>query len=218
MKIVIVGGGKSGFYIAKTMLSKDYEVNLIEKNKARCVYLADHLDAEVICGDGTEIEVLASAINGKVDCFIAATGTDQDNLVAAQLAKRKFQVKKVIISANDPGNLEALRRLGMTNIVSNTEIVTKLIEHEMDSASGKLIASLNKGKAYISEFKVSPKAKVVERSLKDVDMPKNSLVISIIRDERLIVPQGDTFFCVGDEVVVICAGEGAGRKLDKIFN
>ena len=217
MKIVIVGGGKLGFYIAKTMLNRDYEVNLIEKDKSRCVYLADHLDAEVICGDGTEIEILASSINGKVDCFIAATGSDQDNLVAAQLAKKKFQVKKVIVSANDPGNLEALRRLGITNIVSNTEIVTRLIEHEMDTAGGKLVASLNKGKASINEFKVSSKAKILGKSLKDLQMPQTSLVVSIIREGDFIIPQGDTFFHSGDEVVIICSGEGACKKLAKLF-
>lgn len=217
MKIVIVGGGKLGFYIAKTMLSKDYEVRLIEKDKARCIQLANLLDAEVICADGTEIEILASSINGKVDCFIAATGADQDNLVAAQLAKKKFQVKKVIISANDPGNLEALKRLGMTNIVSNTEIVTKLIEQEMDSASGKLVASLNKGRAAICEFRVSLKSKLLGKSLKEIEMPKNSLVVSILRDEELIIPQGDTIFSVGDEVIIICSGEGSGSKLSKLF-
>lgn len=217
MKIVIVGGGKLGFYIAKTMLSKDHEVRLIEKSKSRCIQLANLLDAEVICADGTEIETLASSINGKVDCFIAATGADQDNLVAAQLAKKKFQVKKVIISANDPGNLEALKRLGMTNIVSNTEIVTKLIEQEMDNASGKLIASLNKGRASICEFKVSSKSKLLGKSLKNVEMPKNSLVVSIVRDEELIIPQGDTVFSAGDEVITICSGEGSGNKLSKLF-
>lgn len=217
MKIVIVGGGKLGFYIAKTMLSKDHEVRLIEKSKSRCIQLANLLDAEVICADGTEIEALASSINGKVDCFIAATGADQDNLVAAQLAKKKFQVKKVIISANDPGNLEALKRLGMTNIVSNTEIVTKLIEQEMDNASGKLIASLNKGRASICEFKVSSKSKLLGKSLKNVEMPKNSLVVSIVRDEELIIPQGDTVFSAGDEVITICSGEGSGNKLSKLF-
>lgn len=217
MKIVIVGGGKLGFYIAKTMLSKDCEVRLIEKNKARCIHLANLLDAEIICADGTEIEVLANSINGKVDCFIAATGADQDNLVAAQLAKKRFQVKKVIISANDPGNLEALRRLGMTNIVSNTEIVTKLIEQEIDSASGKLVASLNKGRVPICEFKVSTKSKLLGKPLKNIDIPKNSLVVSIVRDDELIIPQGDTVFSAGDEVIVICSGEGSSKKISKLF-
>ena len=217
MKIVIVGGGKLGFHIAKTMLAKDYEVNLIEKNKEKCIHLADCLDAEVICGDGTEIEVLANSINEKVDYFIAATDSDQDNLVAAQLAKKKFQVKKVIVSANDPGNLEALRRLGITNLVSNTEIVTKLIEQEMDNASGKLIASLNKGKANICEFKVTSKSKFLGKPLKSLNLPETFLVVSIIREDKLIIPGGDTTFSVGDEVITICSGECSSKKLAKMF-
>ena len=84
MRVVIGGGGSLGYHLALSMLDKDYEVNLIEKDKNRCSQLANLLDAEVICGDGTEIEVLADAITGKVDCLIAVTHKDQDNLVASQ--------------------------------------------------------------------------------------------------------------------------------------
>ena len=105
----------------------------------------------------------------------------------------------------------------MTNIVSNTEIVTKLIEQEIDSASGKLVASLNKGRVPICEFKVSPKSKLLGKPLKDIDIPKNSLVVSIVRDDELIIPQGNTVFSAGDEVIVICSGEGSSKKISKLF-
>ena len=149
MRIVIVGGGKLGFHLAQTMLERDYEVELIEKNKLKCAHLADILDVEVICGDGTEIKVLADARTHKADYFIAVTGSDQDNLVASQLAKKRFQVKKVITRANNPRNLEALRQLGIENAVSSTEIITRLIEQEVESTEIRLLASLNRGKTAI---------------------------------------------------------------------
>ncbi len=217
MRIIIVGGGKLGYHLAQNMLDRDYEVELIEKDKLKCMNLADALDAEVICGDGTEIEVLASANTHKADCFIAVTGSDQDNLVASQLAKKRFQVKKVITRANNPRNLEALRKLGMDNAVSSTEIITRLIEQEVESAEIRLLASLNKGRASICEIIVPKDAKVNGVSLKDIELPKSSLIVSILRDENLIIPQGDTNIYSGDEVVAVCDGHSQ-KKLMKILS
>ena len=206
MRIVIVGGGKLGYHLTQTMLERDYEVELIEKNKLKCAHLADVLDVEVICGDGTEIQVLADAGTHKADCFIAVTGSDQDNLVASQLAKKRFQVKKVITRANNPRNLEALRKLGIENAVSSTEIITRLIEQEVESAEMRLLASLNKGRAAICEIVVPQEAKVSGCPIKDLQMPPSSLIISILRNEELIIPQGDTKIYSGDEVVAVCDG------------
>lgn len=217
MRIVIVGGGKLGYHLTQTMLERDYEVELIEKNKLKCARLADVLDVEVICGDGTEIQVLADAGTHKADCFIAVTGSDQDNLVASQLAKKRFQVKKVITRANNPRNLEALRKLGIENAVSSTEIITRLIEQEVESAEIHLLASLNKGRAAICEIVVPKEAKVSGCHIKDIKMPPSSLIISILRNEELIIPQGDTKIYSGDEVVAVCGGHSQ-KTLKKLLS
>lgn len=149
MRIVIVGGGKLGYHLATIMLDRKHDVRLIEKNKLRCMRLANELDVEVICGDGTEIETLEDAGTQNADCFIAVTGQDQDNLVASQLAKRQFKAIKVIARANDPRNMDALRILGADIVVSSTEIITNLIEQEVDIAEMHLLATLNKGRAGI---------------------------------------------------------------------
>ncbi len=216
MRIVIVGGGKLGYHIAQTMLERDYEVEIIEKDKTKCMRLADQLDAEIICGDGTEIEILAEASTNRADVFIAVTGSDQDNLVASQLAKKKFQAKKVITRANNPKNLEALRKLGIENAVSSTEIITRLIEQEVESTEVKLLASLNRGRASICEMVVPKDAKVNGMALKDIELPKSSLIISVLRDENLIIPQGDTKIYSGDEVVAVCDGNSQ-KSLKKVI-
>ncbi len=105
MKIIIVGGGKLGKDIADNMLERKYDVRLIEKNRAKCIELANDLDVEIICGDGTELEVLEEAGTKNADCFISVTGSDQDNLVATQLAKKMSLMPcKVIVRANNPRN------------------------------------------------------------------------------------------------------------------
>ncbi len=217
MRIVIVGGGKLGYHLAQTMLERDYEVELIEKNKLKCAHLADVLDVEVVCGDGTEIRVLADAGTHKADYFIAVTGSDQDNLVASQLAKKRFQVKKVITRANNPHNLEAFRKLGIENAVSSTEIITRLIEQEVESTEMRLLASLNKGQAAICEIVVPQEAKVNGLAMKDLQTPPSSLIISILRDEKLIIPQGDTKIYSGDQIVAVC-GSHSQKSLKKLLS
>ena len=216
MRIVIVGGGKLGHQIASTMLEKKYDVRLIEKDKAKCMRLANELDAEVICGDGTEIEVLDKAGTKNVDCFITVTGSDQDNLVASQLAKREFKAGRVIARANDPRNLEALRTLGADIAVSSTEIITKLIEQEVNSDGMHLLATLNKGKAAICSIELSPDTALDGRMLKDIILPKGSLIISLLRGDDMMIPDGLSVVRAGDELVAVCKSDSQGLLLKRL--
>lgn len=207
MRIVIVGGGKLGHQIASNMLEKKYSVKLIERDKAKCMRLANELDAEVICGDGTEIGVLASAGTKNADCFIAVTGSDQDNLVASQLAKKEFKAKKSIIRANDPRNLKALRTLGAGIAVSSTEIITDLIEQEVNAAEMHLLTTLNKGRAGICAITLPETTALDGVPLKDITLPSGSLIISVLREENMMIPNGLTVIHAGDEIVAVCQSD-----------
>lgn len=216
MRIVIVGGGKLGHQIASNMLEKKYNVRLIEKDKMKCIRLANELNAEVICGDGTEIEVLEAAAASDCDCLIAVTGSDQDNLVASQLARRMFRAVKVIARANDPRNLEVLRSLGTDIVVSSTEIITSLIEQEVNLADMHLLATLNKGKAVICDMMLPPDTGLDGVKLKHITLPKGSLIVSLVRAGEMIVPNGHTEIRPGDEIVAVCDG-GSQKELMKVL-
>ena len=213
MRIVSVGGGKLGYHLATIMLDRKHDVRLIEKNKLRCMRLANELDVEVICGDGTEIETLEDAGTQNADCFIAVTGQDQDNLVASQLAKRQFKAIKVIARANDPRNMDALRILGADIVVSSTEIITNLIEQEVDIAEMHLLATLNKGRAGICTMTLPPDTALEGVTLKDVDLPESSLVISIVRGDAMMIPNGNTVIHANDEIVAVCEGKSQKQLL-----
>lgn len=217
MKIVIMGGGKLGYYLSQNLLDREYDISLIEKDKMRCEKLANELGIEVICGDGTEIKPLTDAEIFRADCFIAVTGRDQDNLVASQLVKKKFMVEKVIARANNPRNLGAIRALGVDNVVSSTEIITSMIEQEIDDSELQLLASLNRGKASICSITLPMNALVAGKAIKMLNLPPSSLVVSILRDENLIIPQGDTILCSGDEIVAVC-NSSARKDIKKIFS
>ena len=207
MKIIIVGGGKLGKDIADNMLERKYDVRLIEKNRAKCIELANDLDVEIICGDGTELEVLEEAGTKNADCFISVTGSDQDNLVATQLAKNEFNARKVIVRANNPRNVEALRTLGTDSVVSSTEIITRLIEQEVDLAGMHLLAIT------LPEF-----SSLDGKMLKDITLPQGCLVISVLRDDDMTIPNGFTVIHTGDEIVSVCDSDNSQRQLLKLFH
>lgn len=216
MNIVIMGGGKVGESLAHRILEGRHEVCLIELDKTRCYHLANALDIEVICGDGTDTATLEKAGVREADCFIAISGNDADNLVAAQMAKKHFNVKKVIARANDPRNLETMRVLGIDYAVSSTEIIARIIEQEANLLEFRLVASLNKGKGQICSVTLSEDSAIGGRPVKSLVFPKGSLLISVVRGDKLIIPSGDTVLQSGDEIIAVCE-ERAEKALIKLL-
>ncbi|MDD3926200.1 MAG: TrkA family potassium uptake protein [bacterium] len=142
MYVILVGGGKVGYYLTKTLLAEGFEVTLIEKNRSIFEKLFQEFKGSVVLGDGTDIKVLHDAGAGRADLVASVTGYDQDNLVACQLAKRKFGVGRTIARVNNPKNEEILRRLGVDTTLSSTRVIFSLIEQEV--AHGGYVSSLTK--------------------------------------------------------------------------
>ena len=217
MKIVIMGGGKLGAHLAENMLESKHTVRLIERDQNRCQRLANELDAVIICGDGTELGSLTDAETEDADCFIAVTGRDQDNLVACQLAKRQFHVKRVIARVNNPRNSQAMKAFGADIAVSSTEVITSLIEQEVDVAEMHLLATLNKGRAGICAITLPDDTALRRRTLNEISLPAGTLIISIVRGDALIIPNGSTMMQPRDEVVAVCSA-GSQKELLRILS
>ena len=214
MNIVIMGGGKVGESLARRILEgRRHEVRIIESDRARSLQLANALDVEIICGDGTNIDMLENAGVRDADCFIAISGDDANNLVASQLAKQYFGAKKVIARANDPRNLETMRVLGVDYAVSSTEIIAQMIEQEANLMEFHLVASLNKGRGQICSVTLGENSVLHGKSV----FPKGALLISIVRNNKLIIPGGDTVLQAGDEIIAVCE-ERAQKALIRLMN
>lgn len=216
MNIVIMGGGKVGESLTRRILEERHDIRLIEVNKERCYRLANELDIEVVCGDGTNLRTLENAGIQEADCFIAISGEDADNLVASQLAKNHFGVQKVIARANDPRNMEMMRVLGVDYAVSSTEIIARIIEQEANLMEFNLVASLNKGKGQILSVKLGADSALDGLEVKNIVFPKGSLLISIVRKEKLIIPSGVTVLQSGDEIIAVCE-ERAVKALHQLM-
>ena len=202
MRIVIIGGGKVGYYLCKALLENHHEIHLIEKDKERCNYLADELDITVICGDGTSIETLEAAKSFNADAVIAVTGKDEDNIIACQLAKVPFNAAKTICRSNNPENVDIMKVLGIDIPMSSTTLISDLIENEINAASLHLLRNI-RGKGVISQIEIPTNAVINGLALSQINLPKETLIISILRNSELIIPRGDIRVYSGDELIVV---------------
>lgn len=201
MKIVIAGGGKVGYYLVKTLLPYKHKITVIESKFELCEKIANELNIYAINGDGTSIEHLTEARVDVADIFIAVTGKDQENLIACQLAKRNFGVKRTIARVNNPKNIDVFEKLGVDKAVSSTSIIADLIEQEVDYTGMVTLMELKGGLITLSELVVPPHSHVINKSLKELKIPKGCLLISIIREEKVIIPSGSTVILEGDFII-----------------
>src|SRR4051794_29058802 len=126
MYIIVVGGGKVGYYLTKTLVNEGYEVLLIEKSAKKVAVYAERFGAVVLEGDGAEFSTLEKAGTGRAEVVIAVTGDDEDNLVICQTAKMQFDVPRTIARVNNPKNEELFKRLGIDVTVSSTNIILSI--------------------------------------------------------------------------------------------
>jgi trk system potassium uptake protein TrkA len=208
--VVIAGGGRVGFHLARSLRAAGHEVALIERDPRIAGELQARLDAPVVIGDGSMAPVLAEAGAGRCKVFAAVTGRDEDNLVACQTVKTMAgdgKAAKTIARISDPQNEELYRNLGVDATVSATSLIQSVIERELPTLKIKTLLSLQKGAMLILEMTLQPHSPVVEHPLRDIVLPKESNVIAIERGERTVVPRGDTVFKAGDVVLTLVAKE-----------
>ncbi|MEG2038309.1 MAG: NAD-binding protein [Oscillospiraceae bacterium] len=205
MKVIIVGAGKVGFYLSKTLIEHGHNVKIIEKSKETCDSIANMLDIPVFFGDGSTIEMLELAEAPKADAVVSVTGKDQDNLIVCQLAKQVFNVPKTIARVNNPKNTQIMKRLGVDIPISSTDSISRLLEREIDTSQMKQLLSLNRGEAAVYEIEVPKNYKLNGIRLMELELPNESVIASITRDGNLIIPRGNTQIMSGDKVLLIAA-------------
>ncbi len=203
MRICIIGGGKVGYYLAKTLLEHGHEPTVIELNAQLCSHIADSLDLHVICGDGTFVEVLESAELSECGALVAVTGQDENNLVACQLAKQVFGVKRTVARVNNPKNSAIVKQLGVDIAVSATDNLSRLIEREVETVAIQQVLSLAGGTASLTEITIADDFPHNGQTLAELPVPADVIVISVTRSGELIIPRGNTQILAGDRVLVL---------------
>jgi trk system potassium uptake protein TrkA len=131
MKAVIVGGGKVGYYLFKNFKKSDYDIVLIERDMQLCKEISNELDGEIICGDGSDLEILKECGINRAGVVAVVTGSDELNLIICQIAKKYFNTNKTICRIKNPDNAAIFKALGVDETVCSTEIIYNLIKDSM---------------------------------------------------------------------------------------
>lgn len=208
MKIIIVGAGKSGLYLAQELKS-DHDVTLIEGRYDRSDVVESMMpDIVVIHGDACETDVLEHAGIASANLAIAATGDDEDNLVVAMLAKH-FGCEKVFARINHPKNEWLFtKEFGVDVPVSSTSMMLSLVEKEVGFGDLITLLRLQADNVSIEEITLPASASAVGKRLMDLSLPENCHVMAIITPEGgLTIAKGDTVLSANDELLLISDGE-----------
>jgi len=210
MYIIIVGGGKVGYYLTKTLVNEGYELLLIEKNPKKVATYRERFGAVVLEGDGAELATLEAAGAGRAEVVLAVTGDDEDNLVICQTAKKLFNVRRTIARVNNPKNEEIFKKLGIDVTVSATNIILNIIEQEIPERGLVHLFTLKHAQVAIVEATVEEESPAAGKTLTDIDFPSNVVISAIMRDGTLLIPKGDTQILPRDEVIAITNRESEG--------
>jgi trk system potassium uptake protein TrkA len=207
MYIIVVGGGKVGYYLAKTLVNEGYEILLIEKNPKKVAVYAERFGSVVLEGDGAELATLEAAGTARADVVVAVTGEDEDNLVVCQTAKRLFNVPRTIARVNNPKNEEIFKKLGIDVTVSSTNLILSVIEQEIPERGLVHLMTIKHAQIAIVEATVEEGAPVAGKSLAELTFPPNVVISAVMRDGSLILPKGDTVLQPDDEVIALANKE-----------
>lgn len=213
MNILIVGGGKIVYFLAKAFLSKGYNVTIVNRRKEECGQLARQLKAIVIFGNATDPQVLQEAQTASMDTVLAITPNDEDNLVICQLSKLNFGIQKTLALVNDPNNEEIFNKLGVTTAFSTTRMISSLIEQRTGLDDIVSLFPAAEGKVNITEVALPKESPVIGKSLMEIRLPEHSLIGCILRDNEVIIPRGETILYADDRLVVITMPENHGPVL-----
>jgi len=203
MNTIIVGGGKVGYYLMKMLKAKGLSVIMIEKNQSSAEMISEDLDVEVILGDGTDLNILKESGIRECGMIAAVTGSDEENLVICQIAKVQFGVPKTIARINNPKNIDMFHRLGVDKAICSTKVIADLIEFETETDSVKIIQTFDLGAVVLVQIVVSADNNWTSKLIKNLDIPKDCVIVSIYRDCGVIYPRGDSVILQGDELLVV---------------
>jgi len=205
--VLVVGGGKVGYYLTKELIGSGHEVVLMEKEPARANQIADEIGSVVISHDGCEGKYLAQAGANRADIVAAVTGDDEDNLVICQMAKHHFDVPRTIARVNNPKNETLFKHLGVDELISPTRMILGSIEQDIPVHELLHLAALGEGELELIEAHLQAGSPAIGKSPRDLTMPDGCSLFAVIRDGVATPLRPETVLAEGDKVIAIGKAE-----------
>ena len=208
MYIIVIGGGKVGYYLARTLLDEGHEIVVVEKDPARTEFICNELGSVCVRGDGCEVATLTEVGTGRAEMFIAVTGDDEDNLIACQVAKHKFNVPRTVARINNPKNEVIFKELGIDVAVSSTNIILESIKEEVPTHPLTHLLDIRERGLEIVELKIPANAKTVGKEIREIQLPPESRLFLIIpKQEKPRLPTASTVLEAEDQIIAITTPE-----------
>jgi trk system potassium uptake protein len=205
MFVIIVGGGNTGSYLAKLLLDGGHTVKVVEQRPLVLEKMEGEIPSEsILVGDGSSPQVLEAAGVLKANVLAAVTGSDETNLVVTSLARFEFNVPRVIARLNNPKNAWLFTpEMGVDVALNQADILARLVAEEMSLGDMMTLLKLRKGEYSLIEEKVHPLSLSVNKTLRDLQIPEECVLVAIIRKNKLFIPHGDTVLHPADEVLAL---------------
>ena len=209
MIIVIAGGGSVGRFIAEQLVSGGHDVTIVEsEQRVYSQYEGTIEGARWLKGDGCDFGALKAAGLERADVVAAVTGDDEDNLVISLLAKQEFAVPRVVARVNNPKNEWMFNETwGIDVSVSTPHLITGLVQEAVSVGSFVRLLSFEGGKAKLAEVTLAADSPAAGKEIVEIGFPRDATVVAVLRDERIVVPRGDTILRPADEVLVLVTAD-----------
>jgi len=203
-KVMILGGGKIGYYLGERLAKQGILVKIIEQDKDRCQYLSENLDnVLVICGDGSDVDLLMDEDISSMDAFIGVTGFDEENLLMTLFAKHAG-VKKAIAKVSKPSYAQLVEKLGVDVALSPIDITVGEILKFIRGGKVMSVSLLLGGQAEVVEMRADEEMPVVGKKIVELGLPKGIIIGAVLHEGEVIIPNGNTIIYPGDRFVVFC--------------
>ncbi|GIU84563.1 MAG: potassium transporter TrkA [Acidimicrobiales bacterium] len=211
MRVLIAGGGNVGLYVARRLSESGHEVVILELDSERVEHAKSHPSVaglRWVVGDSCDVNDLVKAEASEADVVVAVTGDDEDNLVTSLLAKQEFGVPRVIARVKNPDNEWLFdRHWGVDVAVSTPHLITAVVEEALSVGTLVRLLSFGGGELRLMEVTLEESSPAVGRTIAELDLPRDSSIVAVVRGGHVLIPRGDTLLTGGDEVVVLVSGE-----------
>ena len=218
MRILIVGGGKVGTYLAKALLEERHEVCVVESDPRRVHEMANILERDVaLLGDGCRPDVLERAGIDRADVLVADTGDDEDNLAVVLIARKRERRPRIIARVNNPKNEAIFESVGTDTVIPATEIVLRAIAQEIDVERIAPLITLRKGNLALLKLSIPERSPARGSAISEIGLPHDCVIVALERDGELLIPSGETIVATGDTMVILAKPEARGQLRDNLI-
>ncbi|HTL86787.1 MAG TPA: NAD-binding protein [Acidimicrobiia bacterium] len=208
MRVAIAGAGNVGVFIANDLVKGGHEVQMIEQSPEVAARVQKANGVDWLVADACEVSSLRAAGLERCDVVVAATGDDEDNLVISLLAKQEFGVPRVVARVNHPENEWLFNEnWGVDIPVSTPHLISALVDEAVSVGRLVRILQFEGGQVRLVEVTLADDAPIVDKAIRDLDIPRDATIVAVIRGEHVVMPRGDTVFEAGDEVLAMVTGD-----------